>query len=158
MSRETEEGITHYLYDNNNILQEYDSSTQVYYNYQPQTYGNLISQYRETESSYYHYDGNFSTSALTDSTQTETDTYKYSAWGETVAKTGSTENPFTWKGEIGYVFDESTGLFTLRIRQYQSETGRFISSVACVLTHEFRLISIIRQGAVSCDSLQPLSR
>lgn len=125
--RETEEGETSYLWDNNNILQEYDTVTEAQYNYQPETYGNLISQHREEESSYYHYDGNFSTSALTDQTQTETDRYKYTAWGETVAETGSTENPFTWKGEVGYVFDEATGLFTLRRRQYQPKMGRFIS-------------------------------
>ncbi len=31
--KETEEDATHYLWDNNNILQEYDLSTQVQYNY-----------------------------------------------------------------------------------------------------------------------------
>lgn len=116
-----------YLWDKHNILQEYDVTTEAQYNYQPQAYGNLISQYRSAEPSYYHYDGNFSTAALTDSTETESDSYSYTAWGEEKSSTGTTENSFTYKGEIGYVFDENTGLFTLRRRTYNANTGRFLS-------------------------------
>ncbi|QDU14108.1 tRNA3(Ser)-specific nuclease WapA precursor [Gimesia maris] len=116
-----------YIWDNKNILQEYDSVTEAQFNYQPQPYGNLVSQYRDAESSFYHFDGDYSTSALTDSSEAETDNYKYSAFGKTINNTGTTKNPFTWKGKIGYLYDSETGLFTLRRRNYNENTGRFIS-------------------------------
>ncbi len=122
----TETETTKYFWDNSNILQEYDVTTDAQYNYAPQAYGNLISQYRSTESNYYHYDGNFSTAALTDSTQVESDTYRYNAFGETLDSSGTTQNPYTYKGEIGYYQDEN-GLQLLRNRRYSPEQGRFIS-------------------------------
>ncbi|MBL4886057.1 MAG: RHS repeat-associated core domain-containing protein [Planctomycetaceae bacterium] len=115
-----------YFWDNQNILQEYDVTTEAQYNYQPQAYGNLISQYRDADSSYYHYDGNFSTAALTDSTETESDSYSYTAFGETTNNTGTTQNPFTYKGQIGYYQDEH-GLQLLRNRRYSPDQARFIS-------------------------------
>ncbi|WP_339745375.1 RHS repeat-associated core domain-containing protein [uncultured Rubinisphaera sp.] len=126
VEKETDTATTKYLWDNQNILQEYDVSTEAQYNYAPMPYGNLISQQRDTDSSYYHYDGNFSTSALTDTSATETDTYNYTAWGEETSGTGATENPFTWKGEIGYYQDEDD-LQLLRNRRYSAAQGRFIS-------------------------------
>ncbi|WP_339745358.1 RHS repeat-associated core domain-containing protein [uncultured Rubinisphaera sp.] len=126
VEKETDTATTKYLWDNQNILQEYDVSTEAQYNYAPMPYGNLISQQRDTDSSYYHYDGNFSTSALTDTSATETDTYNYTAWGEETSGTGATENPFTWKGEIGYYQDEDN-LQLLRNRRYSAGQGRIIS-------------------------------
>ncbi|MBL4886059.1 MAG: RHS repeat-associated core domain-containing protein, partial [Planctomycetaceae bacterium] len=116
-----------YIWDNKNILQQYDITTEAQYNYQPQAYGNLVSQHQDSESSYYHYDGNFSTTALTDTSEVETDTYKYTAFGKQTILTGTTENPFTYKGEIGYLYDEQTGLFTLRARDYNPDQARFTS-------------------------------
>lgn len=124
--KETEDGLMHYLWDNQNILQEYDVTTTAQYNYAPQAYGDLISQKRDTERSYFHYDGNASTSALTDQGGTETDNYTYSAYGKTLTSTGSTTNSFTYKGEIGYYQDQD-GLQLLRNRRYSPEQGRFTS-------------------------------
>ena len=62
----------------------------------------------------------------TDSAQATTDEYTYSAYGKTLTQTGTTENPFTYKGQIGYYQDED-GLQLLRNRRYSPGQGRFIS-------------------------------
>ncbi|QDT22401.1 tRNA3(Ser)-specific nuclease WapA precursor [Gimesia chilikensis] len=126
VQKQTDAETVKYIWDNQNILQEYDVTTEAQFNYQPEAYGNLISQYRDAESSFYHYDGNASASALTDASETETDAYKYAAFGETISSSGTTVNPFTWKGEIGYYQDEN-GQTLIRNRRYSAGQGRFLS-------------------------------
>jgi RHS repeat-associated protein len=126
VQKQTDAKTVKYIWDNQNILQEYDVTTEAQFNYQPEAYGNLISQYRDAESSFYHYDGSYSASALTDASEAETDAYKYAAFGETTSSSGMTVNPFTWKGEIGYYQDED-GQTLVRNRRYSAGQGRFLS-------------------------------
>ena len=89
-----------------------------------------LAQRRDNESSFYHYDALGSTAALTDGSQTETDSYFYKAFGALLASSGTTDNPFTWVGQLGYYRDQTTGLYSLRAREYGSAAGRFLSEDA----------------------------
>ncbi len=77
--------------------------------------------------SYYHYDGQMSTRQLTDDNAVPgsvviTDTYTYDAYGIETATAGTTENAYRYTGEQ---YDADVGLYYLRARYYDQETGRF---------------------------------
>ena len=74
--------------------------------------------------SYYGYDGGSSVRELFSNTGAVTDTYDYDAFGNTVAQSGSTVNEFLYRGEQ---FDSALGLYYLRARYYQPQTGRFLT-------------------------------
>ena len=69
--------------------------------------------------------------ALVDGTGAKVVEYSYDAWGKPTGKTGSlagtlgTVQPFRYRG---YVFDEETGEYYLRSRQYRAEWGRFLNA------------------------------
>ncbi len=88
------------------------------YTQEPKPYGGLISQRRNGQTRYYHQDALGSTVQLTDEDENVTDEYAYSAYGETLSPPGPTENPFRWIGGVGYYFDEATGDYYVRARNY----------------------------------------
>ncbi len=93
--------------------------TQAVYTSPPVQYGQTISQRRGSTSHWYHPDSLGSTKALTNSSQTTTDTYLYDAWDNPLSSTGTTVNPFRWVGNVGYYFDQHSGLYYIRARSYQ---------------------------------------
>jgi RHS repeat-associated protein len=123
---------THYLVDTNNptgypqVVEELvgNSVRRVY------TYGyRLISQTQLIDgawrTSFYGYDGHGSVALLTDEGGEVTDTYDYDAFGNLIAATGTTPNDYLYTGERR---DPRTGLYHLRARYLNPETGRFWSS------------------------------
>ena len=114
-----------YLNDNSvltNVLAEFDDNGNVLCYY---TIGSdLISQERNNVASIYLYDGHGSVRGLIDSTGTLTDTYNYDAFGNLLDKTGTTVNNYLYCGEQ---FDSATGLYYLRARYMNPETGTFIT-------------------------------
>ena len=84
----------------------------------------LISQERDGKISYYLYDGHGSVRMLADENGSVTDTYDYDAFGNLTNSTGSTANNYRYCGEQ---FDGTTGLYYLRARYMNPNTGTFIS-------------------------------
>ncbi len=76
--------------------------------------------------SFYHYDEKGNTVAISNDAGAVIGSYAYSPYGKLTASTGSLDNPFTWQGKNGVV-DDGNGLYYMRARYYDSETGRFIS-------------------------------
>jgi len=121
---------TFYLVDDRNptgyaqVVEEHQSSsggaatlTAVY------THGlDLIAQRRAGSVRYFSYDGHGSTRLLTDTSGAVTDTYLYDAYGTLLTSTGSTPNDYLYCGEQ---FDPDLGMYYLRARFYQPQTGRF---------------------------------
>jgi len=93
------------------------------------TYGLArISQYQQVSGtwtpSFYGYDGFGTVRQLTNSSGAITDTYDYDAFGNKVNSTGTTLNNYLYRGEQ---FDPDLGLYYLRARYYNPNTGRFMS-------------------------------
>jgi RHS repeat-associated protein len=93
------------------------------------TYGlQRISEYQVVSNawtaSFYGYDGAGSVRQLTDSTGKVTDEYEYDAYGNSFTKTGTTPNNYLYRGEQ---YDSDLGLYYLRARYYNPNTGRFMS-------------------------------
>ena len=74
--------------------------------------------------SFYGYDGGGSVRQLTNSVGVVTDTYEYDAFGNSFTKSGTTPNNYLYRGEQ---FDADLGLYYLRARYYNPQTGRFLS-------------------------------
>ena len=124
--KKSENDYTYYLNDVSSgltqVLAELDSNgnEKCYY-----TRGaEIISQDRNGAISYYLTDGHGSVRQLTDSTGTVTDTYVYDAWGNLISSTGTTDNSYLYCGEQ---LDSTTGLYYLRARYMNPETGTFIT-------------------------------
>jgi RHS repeat-associated protein len=91
------------------------------------TYGHtLISQDRldgsQWTTSFYGYDGHNNVRYLTDLNGNVTDTYDYDAFGNVIAATGNTPNVYLFTGEQ---FDFDLGLYYLRARYHNPDSGRF---------------------------------
>lgn len=84
----------------------------------------LLEQTRSGATSYYLHDGQGSTRALTDDSGAVTESYAYTAFGKLYAQTGSAINAYLYTGQQ---FDSLTGLYSLRARDYDAETGRFLT-------------------------------
>jgi RHS repeat-associated protein len=101
------------------------SSDVRYYIYLPN--GNLLYSVEvDGTRHFYHFDEVGNTVMLTNDAGAMTDSYAITPYGDIVTHQGTTDNPFTWQGEFG-AFEESSGLYNLRARHYDSSTGRFIS-------------------------------
>ena len=74
--------------------------------------------------SFYGYDGGGNVRQLTNSAGAVTDTYEYDAFGNDVYHTGTTPNNYLYRGEQ---YDPDLGLYYLRARYYNPNTGRFMS-------------------------------
>jgi RHS repeat-associated protein len=74
--------------------------------------------------SFYGYDGAGSVRQLTNSIGQVTDEYEYDAYGNSFTKSGTTPNNYLYRGEQ---YDPDLGLYYLRARYYNPNTGRFLS-------------------------------
>ena len=72
--------------------------------------------------SFYSYDGLGSVRGLTDAIGTSLGNYHYDAYGLLIENTVSVANPYQFAGER---FDNDLGLYYLRARYLDVETGRF---------------------------------
>ncbi|MCX8107706.1 MAG: RHS repeat-associated core domain-containing protein [Verrucomicrobiae bacterium] len=91
------------------------------------SYGHtLISQRRLAGSqwiaSFYGYDGHNNVRYLTDQNGNITDTFDYDAFGNLISRTGDTPNNYLYCGEQ---FDPDLGMYFLRARYLNPDTGRF---------------------------------
>jgi RHS repeat-associated protein len=74
--------------------------------------------------SFYGYDGSGSVRYLTDAQGAITDTYDYDAFGNLIASSGATPNQHLYDAEQ---FEAAFGLYYLRARYYNPDSGRFVS-------------------------------
>jgi len=123
--------VTNYIWDvvSDNVLMEKDDDGETIARYlqEPKLYGEVISQERGGQTRYYNYDGEGNTCELTDENQNVTDTYEYSAFGKEIARTGTTENPFGYRGALGYYANPETNDIYVRARIYEPKIGRWLS-------------------------------
>ena len=74
--------------------------------------------------SFYGYDGFGSVRQLTSLAGGITDSYNYDAFGNLLSSPGPTPNNYLYRGEQ---YDSDLGLYYLRARYYNPQTGRFLS-------------------------------
>ncbi len=117
---------TRYIYDAaGNLLAEADSSNTIIRYY---VHGlGLLAMVTPSNQTYtYHYNAIGSTVAITDQSQNMVNKYAYTPFGRLANEQETFSQPFKFVGRYG-IMAESNGLFYMRARYFDAETGRFIS-------------------------------
>jgi RHS repeat-associated protein len=118
-------GTSIYAYDNDNLIEEANSSGAVVARYtQTENIDEPLAMLRSSATSYYNADGLGSVTSLTNSSGAAAETYTYDSFGKVTASGGSLTNPFQYTARE---FDSETGLFYYRDRYYDQSSGRFMS-------------------------------
>ena len=112
---------THYLWDGDQVLNEYNADGSVKANY----FLGLGREAIKTGGNWYLYlnDTHGSVTGLLDTAGNRVASYTFGDYGETLTEQGTVYNPFRWNGEQQ---DPESGLYYLRNRYYQPSTGRFM--------------------------------
>jgi RHS repeat-associated protein len=118
--------VTRYLYDEEDILLEYDGDNQIIGRY---THGPGIDEPLSLEKNgqkyYYTFDGLGSVTGLADATANIVQRYEYDAFSNIVSVLDPNFiQPYTYTGRE---YDPETGLYYYRARYYDARVGRFIS-------------------------------
>jgi RHS repeat-associated protein len=117
---------TTYVYDNQNIILEYDSSNNIQIRY---THGINIDEPLAMEKNsqvyYYHADGLGSITALSNASGSIVQRYEYDSFGNmTITTNGSISQPYTYTARE---YDTETGMYFYRARYYDPKAGRFVT-------------------------------
>jgi len=114
-----------YAYDGDNLIEETNATGGVVARYeQTQNVDEPLAMLRSAATSYYHADGLGSITSLSNGAGTLAQTYTFDSFGKATATSGSLTNPFQFTGRE---FDSETGLYFLRNRYYDSQSGRFLN-------------------------------
>ncbi len=117
---------TRYIYDPaGNLLAEADSSNTII-RYYIHGLGLLAIVTPSNQTYAYHYNAIGSTVAITDQSQNMVNRYAYTPFGRLANEVETFTQPFKFVGRYG-IMAESNGLFYMRARYFDAETGRFIS-------------------------------
>lgn len=116
--------IVRYVYDNEDILTEFDGFNSIVANY---THGpgtdEPISMSRGGASFFYHRDSIGTIRELSDAVGAVVATYVYDSFGQVVDGSGAVESPY---GFTGRELDPESGLLFHRARYYDPSIGRFL--------------------------------
>ena len=116
---------TNYLYDGDNDIEELNASGTTLARYsQTQKVDEPLAESTSGATSYYEADGLGSITSLTNGSGTIANSYTYDSFGKLTASSGSLTNPFRYTARE---LDPETGLYCLRARYYDPNTGRFLS-------------------------------
>jgi RHS repeat-associated protein len=116
---------TYYVYDDQNIIAEYDENNRLIASY---VHGPNIDEPLSAEIRrdwvYYHADGLGSITTLTSHMGNVLQKYDYDSFGNMRPAPRWIKQPFTYTGRE---FDQETGLYYYRARYYDAKVGRFIT-------------------------------
>ncbi|OGP66409.1 MAG: hypothetical protein A2W27_02835 [Deltaproteobacteria bacterium RBG_16_44_11] len=115
---------TYYVYDDQNIIAEYDENNRLIASY---IHGPNIDEPLSAEIRndwiYYHADGLGSITALTSHMGHAVQRYEYDSFGNMKPHPHWIKQPYTYTGRE---FDQETGLYYYRARYYDAKAGRFL--------------------------------
>ncbi len=116
--------ITRYIYDGEDIIQEYDGNNALLTTY---THGPGIDEpilvEKNGQKYYYIQDGLGSITALVDQNGNIAQTYRYDSFGNIINSSGTITQPFTYTGRE---YDSETGLYYYRARYMDPKAGGFL--------------------------------
>jgi RHS repeat-associated protein len=142
---------TNYLVDPNGILPqvlaETDASNNLISFYVYDGAGLVAKITPQNQYYFYHFDGLGSTIAITDSNGQVVNTYCYSPEG-LVGAQETIPNPFTYVGRFG-VMAEGNGLYYMRARYQDPETGSFISKDPIGFAGGLNLFAYVKNNPVN---------
>jgi RHS repeat-associated protein len=150
IEKNVNEAITKYLYDEEDIIVEYDGNNQLLTHYiHGPGIDEPIAMVRNDQSYFYHFDGLGSVTAVTDSTGTVVQRYDYDSFENIVSMLDPDfKQPYTYTSRE---YDEETGLYFYRARYYDAKIGRFYTLLMDILSSgiflnafKFKLFFLVR--------------
>jgi RHS repeat-associated protein len=118
-------GTSIYAYDGDELVEEANAAGGVVARYsQTQNIDEPLAMLRSGTTSFYHADGLDSVTSLSNASGALAQTYSFDSFGKLTASSGSLTNPFQYAGRE---FDSETGLYYMRARYFDPQTGRFLS-------------------------------
>lgn len=115
---------TNYVYDNQNIILEYDQNSNVITRYiHGPGIDEPLSMEKDNQVYYYHAEGLGSITALTDAEGNIIQSYDYDAFGS-ITSTVNITQPYTYTDRE---YDQETGMYFYRARYYDPKVGRFVT-------------------------------
>lgn len=139
--------ITRYLYDNEDILIEYDEKGKIGNRY---IHGPGIDEplalVQGKETYFYHADGLGSIVALTDKAGKVVQDYWYDSFGNLNDQKNRIKQPYTYTGRE---WDKETGLYYYNARYYDPMEGRFISKDPIGIRGGINLYSYVQNNPVN---------
>jgi RHS repeat-associated protein len=140
--------VTKYLYDEQDILAEYDGDDQLVSRYvHGKGIDELISLTRAGQTYFYHTDALGSVIAITDAAGDVVQRYEYDSFGNIVSLLDPDFiQPFTYTGRE---YDPESGLYYYRARYYDAEMGRFISEDPIGLLGGINLFAYVSNNPVN---------
>jgi RHS repeat-associated protein len=118
-------GTSIFAYDGDNLIEETNASGTVVTRYaQTENVDEPLAMLRGGGTSFYQTDGLGSISSLTNASGAIVQTYTYDSFGKATASSGSLTNPFQFTARE---FDSESGLYFLRNRYYDPQSGRFLN-------------------------------
>ena len=145
--------VLKYLYDEKEILAEYDGNNQLLTRYiHGKGIDEPISLTRNGQTYFYHTDALGSVIAITDSTGNVVQRYEYDSFGNIVSMLDPNFlQPYSYTGRE---YDPESGLYFYRARYYDEQIGRFISEDPIGLKGGINKFSYVENNPVNhTDSL-----
>lgn len=116
--------ITRFIYDGVNVIEERNGSDEVIAQY---VYGNgvdtILQLAKDSQNYYYHRNSLGSVIGLSGAGDGFVDEYEYEPFGTLITSENNTNNPYLFTSRR---FDEETGLYYYRARNYHPGWGRFL--------------------------------
>jgi RHS repeat-associated protein len=118
---------TYFVYDADSVIAEYDHAVSTTAPEAEYVLGDSIDEVltmeRNSTMYYYHYDGLGSVAEITDSSGNLVESYAYDSYGNITSALSTIGNPYYFTGRR---FDEESGIYYYRARQYDPTIGRFL--------------------------------
>ncbi len=132
---------TYFVYDGDEVIAEYNSSNVLQAEYvMGSELDEVLVMERGGNSYYYHYDGLGSVTEVTNSAGTVVENYTYDAYGNPSVTSSTIGNPYMFTGRR---WDEETGIYYYRARQYDPTIGRFLQRDPLGYVDSMNLYSIL---------------
>jgi RHS repeat-associated protein len=114
-----------HAYDGDNLIEETNATGAAVARYtQTQRIDEPLAMLRSAATSYYQADALGSVTSLSNTAGALAQTYTFDSFGKQTASSGSLTNPFQYTGRE---LDSETGLYYMRARYFDPQTGRFLS-------------------------------
>ncbi len=115
---------TYFIYDGDEVIAEYNGSGALQAEYVTGVgIDEVLTMDRSSTTYYYHYDGLGNVTEVTNSSGTIQENYTYDPYGTPSVTSSSIDNPYRFTGRR---FDEESGVYYYRARQYDPSIGRFL--------------------------------
>ncbi|VAX36346.1 hypothetical protein MNBD_UNCLBAC01-1000, partial [hydrothermal vent metagenome] len=138
---------TYFIYDGDEVIAEYNGSNALQAEYvMGDNIDEILTMERAGQTYYYHTDGLGSITQITNSAGSIIEQYTYDSYGQPSVTSSAIGNPYMFTGRR---FDEESGIYYYRNRQYDPAIGRFLQRDPLGYVDGMNLFSMVGNNPVN---------